>query len=496
MKKWGMMLLSAFWLVGLLGCSGAAGNGSAGEVAPVELNLMTFSFAGGGWPEDHPVVKALNEKLSMNLTIEWTSLDIYAQKLNVMAASNEFPDVFLVEEPEFNKWKDKGVFMDISAELGKYPNLTRYLSPEGVRSMNPKGKVYGLPYYITETRDSLIIRKDWLDKLGLRSPATVDDFLEVAQAFALRDPDGNGKADTSGFSISIVNDKFYNADSLMGAFGLGNEWTLRDGKLTPMQIQTKELKRFLTFIRQAYESGALDRDFPTNKLKDPLSKLEDGKTGIATVVPNEFYSVTLPAVKKRDPHAELVQLIPPKGTAGLQATHTMATTIKIVINAKIDPLKQQKALEFLDYLLSDEGYDLIKHGVEGVHYQKNETGTFEKLEAFDKDRPQLLSIWFFRRYDPDVQIRKWDDPVYASHVRNFYETNARYRWSNPAAGLNSETMAKLGGRLQHQWMSIITKVAIGQLPLSAVDEAAASWIREGGDKIIQEINDEYRKTKQ
>ncbi|MEC0184188.1 extracellular solute-binding protein [Paenibacillus peoriae] len=505
MKKWCVMLLSAFWLVGLLGCSDTLGNEQAGQElpgsgeeggAPIELDMMTFSFSGGGWPEDHVIVRELNKRLNMRLNIEWIPMEVYGEKMNVLAASNDFPDVFLIEGPEYNKWKDKGVFMDIKPELTQYPNFTKYLSHEYLELMNPKGKMYGLPFYITNTRDSLIIRKDWLDKLGLKAPATVDEFLAVAKAFALKDPDGNGKPDTSGFSFSIVGDKFTNLDALLGAFGLGNEWSEQDGRLIPLQVQTEELKLFLTFIKEAYSSGALDPEFAANKVKDPLSKLVAGKIGIATVVPNEFYTSTLPAIKKNNPQAELIQLIPPKGPDGLQATHTIGNTSKIVINAKIEPAKQQKALELLNYLLSDEGYDLIKNGIEGIHFQRTAAGKFEKLEAFDRDRPQMLSVWFFRRYDPEVQIRKWDDPKYAENVMKFYETNAKYRWKNPAEGLSSETFNQKGSQLQGKWMKTITKVAMGQLPLSAVDEAAAAWKREGGSQIIQEINEEYQKTKE
>lgn len=508
MKKWSAVLISAVLLTGVIGCSQSKENGQAGaSSAPkasdaksdalLDLNMMTFSFAGGGWQDDHPVIKELNKKLNINLKIQWIPLDNYAQKLNVMAASNDFPDLFIIQEPEFNKWRDKGVFLDLKPELGKYPNFAKYLDAKGLEIMNPKDKVYGLPYYITEARDSLMIRKDWLDKLGLKAPTNTDEFLEVAKAFALKDPDGNGQADTSGFSFSIINNKFANggADFLLGAFGLGNEWAEKNGQLVPMQVQTEELKALMSFLKKAYAEGALDKDFPTNKVKDPVAKLESGKAGITTVVPNEVYLTNVPTLKKLVPAAELVQLLPPKGPTGLQATHTMPVTNKIVINAKIDPAKQQRALKFLDYLLSDEGYDLIKHGIEGVHYKKTADGKFEKTDAFDKERPQLISAWFFRRYDVDVQIRKWDDQEYANKIRSLYQTNEKYVWRNPAAGLSSETLTKKGVSLQQKWMEAMLKIIVGQTPVSAVDDAAAAWKKDGGDDIIKEINAEYQKLK-
>ena len=42
----------------------------------------------------------------------------------------------------------------------------------------------------------MIIRQDWLDKLGLKAPTTIDEFEEVIRAFTEDDPDGNGQKDT------------------------------------------------------------------------------------------------------------------------------------------------------------------------------------------------------------------------------------------------------------------------------------------------------------
>ncbi|MGG4147674.1 ABC transporter substrate-binding protein, partial [Paenibacillus algorifonticola] len=177
------------------------------------------------------------------------------------------------------------------------------------------------------------------------------------------------------------------------------------------------------------------------------------------------------------------------------ATQTTAMTNKIVINAKIDPAKQQRILEMLDYMLSDEGYDLIKNGIEGTHYKKTGDNQYEKLGAFDTERPQLLSIWFFRRFDPGIQIRKWDNQEMGDKILSFFETNEKYRWSNPAAGLSSETLIKKGANIQQKWMETMTQVIVGQAPFSAIDEAAETWKKNGGDAIIKEMNEQYQKLK-
>ncbi|MGI2295999.1 extracellular solute-binding protein [Paenibacillus sp. GXUN7292] len=496
MKKWLTVFIMAIVLASVAGC-GQGGKepdkqGSEGSSKEkMTINMMTVSYAGGGWPEDHPVIKEINKKMNIEFKVQWVPSDTYPQKLNVMAASNEFPDVFFIQEAEFNKWRDKGIFMDVKPELDKYPNLSVF-PEDGMAIMNPKDKYYGFPYYVTDTRDTLAIRQDWLDKLKLNTPTTVEEFYEVAKAFATQDPDDNGIADTSGFSFSVVNNKFSQIEPLMGAFGLANEWYEEDGQLIPMQVQAEELKAFAEYMNKAYREGVLDKDFMSNKLKDSVAKLEAGKTGIAMVVTNEFFNNTLPTLKKLTPDAELVQLFPPKGPTGIQATQTLLMTNKIVINNKLDAAKKQRILELLDYLVSDEGYDLIKHGLEGVHYKKENDDKYVKLENFDKDRPQLLSTWFFRRFDPGIQIRKWDDQEYANNIKTIIANNEKYRLKNPAEGLASETFNKKGAGLQQKWMETMSKVIVGQLPLTAVDDAVAAWKRDGGDEIIKEINEQYQ----
>ena len=42
-----------------------------------------------------------------------------------------------------------------------------------------------------------MLRKDWLDNVGMQVPKTLDDFYKVLKAFVNNDPDKNGKADNS-----------------------------------------------------------------------------------------------------------------------------------------------------------------------------------------------------------------------------------------------------------------------------------------------------------
>ncbi|MGG1518652.1 extracellular solute-binding protein [Paenibacillus oryzisoli] len=511
MKKWMLLSLSTAVLASTLaGCSGAAKTGNEGtgkEQAAADdmsekitINLMTRSYAGGGWAPNNPMIEEINKRLNIDLKIEWVPSASYQEKLNVLAASNNFPDVFYAPNAEFVKWQAKNVFMDVKPELSKYPNLTKYIPEESLKLFNPKGKYYGLPFYYQDVRDSLAIRKDWLDKLGLQMPQTVDEFYNVAKAFATQDPDGNGKNDTVGFSVEISpNGKFgfgSTGNFLTASFGLANYWKLDDsGKLTPMQTQSKELKDYIGFLRKAYAEGVLDKDTPILKSRDSLNKLEAGKSGIAPVNPQQLFVETMPPILKTDAKAELVQLMPPKGPAGSGGIPVLTSGDNIVINSKIDAKKQQRILKLLDYMVSDEGYDFIKHGIEGVHYKKISDTQYEQLDASVKDRQYLLLGWVFKRFDPMFLIYKWTDPKQVAVIKSYFDNNDKVRVKDAGAGLVSDTATKLGTNIDKKWMDTMVKVIAGQESMEAIDKAVADWKAGGGDQIIQEMNEAYLKTK-
>jgi putative aldouronate transport system substrate-binding protein len=422
----------------------------------------------------------------------------YNDKVSVLAASNSLPDVYRIRPEDYSQWRDKKVFLDVKPYLSQYPNLTKHLPEDAYKQLNTKDAYFGIPYYTIPHLWSIGIRKDWLDKLNLKMPDTVDEFYEVAKAFATKDPDGNGKADTAGFTVLINPDgTFGNAQYLQSAFGLGNEWALKDGKLVAAQAQTQELKAFIGFLRKAYAEGVLDKDFLVMKSADARNKLWKGQLGIQIVNPNEVLRLDVPNTQKNAPGASIVQLAPPKGPTGIRGLQTDSSgQTKVVINNNIDSKKQQRILKLLDYMLSDEGYDMIKNGVEGVDYKKNDKGGFDKLDT--KETAQLLSINFFRRADNAIQLRKFNEQDYRTQVEGWLANNDKYDWPNPGLGLTGETAAAKKYNitsLNTKWMSVMARVISGEAPLDAIDGAVEDWKKNGGNEVTAEVNQLYSQRK-
>jgi putative aldouronate transport system substrate-binding protein len=464
----------------------------------MNISLMVPQYAEIGPSNDSALVKKLNDKLNIKLDIQWIPGASYNDKISVLAASNSLPDLYRITTQDYLQWRDKGVFLDVKPFLGEYANLTKHLPEAAWKELNVEGSYYGLPYYGIPHLFSMSIRKDWLDKLNLKMPETIDDFYNVAKAFVTQDPDGNGKADTTGFSILVnANGTFGNASYLQGAFGLGNEWAVKEGKLVAMQAQREELKGFIGFLRKAFAEGVLDKDFLVMKPADARNKLWNGQSGIQLVNPNEAIRLDIPNIKKNAPGAELVQLLPPAGPTGIRATQTDAMgQNKVVINKTIEPKKQQRILKLLDYMLSDEGYDLIKEGVEGVDYKKKDDGSFEKLQT--KEAGNLFSINFFRRADKGIQLHKYNDQAYVKQVEQWLNNNDKYDWPNIAIGLVAETEAykKINlTTLNTKWLSSMARVIANDAPMEEIDKAVDEWLKNGGEQLTNEVNEIYKQRK-
>lgn len=492
----------------LAGCSS---NGQSGDVAgktnnvgvaddmkeKLTITFMPESWSGGKWREDHPTIKYLNEKFNIDLKLMWTDGATYKDKLNVLAASGDLPDMYRLTTDNFVKWQNEGIFMDLAPHLSKYPNLAKAWPDDQWKMLNPQGKLYGMPTWGIEVRDSYQIRTDWISNVGLPMPKeetfNVDEFYQIMKAFALNDPDKNGKKDTVGFTTD--QELGANTAQLRAAFGLANGWKMADGKLIPQYVQAKEQKEFLGYLHKMYEEGVLDKDFLSKKNNNVYELFQGGKSGIWTHHPLGLRTDT-EKLKKIDPNAQLAQLAPPIGPTGLRGNPTdLVGNRKTVINGKIDLKKQQRILKMLDWWVTDEGTDIMKSGLEGVHYTKEADGTFKATPLIDTDLPRILNNWFFLRADPNLGNYRWTAPEVAKFDETFNKNNAKYPWKNASGGLEiySETYAQKEKTLDTKFKETQLKIVIGEEPIDSIDKAIAAWKADGGDKMIQEINDAYAK---
>ncbi|HWR10370.1 MAG TPA: extracellular solute-binding protein [Rectinemataceae bacterium] len=341
----------------------------------------------GRQPEDKDdILKILNKKFNMDLKINVITSE-YTSKLNLEVSSGNTPDMMQVTASEFKGLLNQGVLLPIEDYLAKMPNvLLRYPDILTDKTLRVDGHLYFLAGHqpnekIVKSYSSLWVRKDWLDKLGLSVPKTLEEFKSVAVAFTKKDPDGNGINDTFGFSgMGAEPDAALNypLNPILGAFGTGGSTFILDkGKLVFCPA-TEQYEKGLKWMADFIASGAVDPDIMLIKSYDQLrEKVYRNQVGMIYMSWAEFVKPPYDKIMKdMTPKAEWIQINPPKGPNGVSndAVYRIAGYMSSgrVLSADLadDPVKLDRIIKYLDYIAAGEGLDLVCYGVEGVHYNK------------------------------------------------------------------------------------------------------------------------------
>ena len=161
--------------------------------------------------------------------------------------------------------------------------MQAYGSEEAViKSLTYKGEIYCIPYFSMTGSISWVsaVRNDWLKKVGLSAPATLDELTAVLKAFTFDDPDGNGVNDTYG-----VNSVQYGLANVPAYFGTSADlafWLSEDGSQVTSNAVSEEYRAFLRQVNEWYAAGYMDPEFITdvNDRAAVRSKFATGKMGI------------------------------------------------------------------------------------------------------------------------------------------------------------------------------------------------------------------------
>lgn len=210
-----------------------------------------------------------------NVHIEWEVVPEQSmqEKLNLVLASGDYPDVLLgmnVSPAQEMIYGTEGVFLPLNDLIEKQGTQTKKLfsdRPEIKSAITaPGGNIYSLPEvnecYHCVYSQKMWIYEPWLQKLNLQMPTTTDEFYNVLKAFKTQDPNGNGKADEIPLSISpkswrssidafLMNSFVYNP-----MYGTTKHLFVQDGKMD-VSFNKPEWKEGLKFMNKLYSEGLL-----------------------------------------------------------------------------------------------------------------------------------------------------------------------------------------------------------------------------------------------
>ncbi|UVI31705.1 extracellular solute-binding protein [Paenibacillus spongiae] len=253
------------------------------------VNPNDNSLPEGDTVDNNAFTRLLKEKTNVEFkaTLTGAAGDAYNQKLQVAIASDDIPDVMLVTESQLKQLVDSDMLEDLTDVYNKYANdwfreVYKSGNDQALKNATFDGKLMAIPGAVFES-DSiqlLWIRKDWLDKLGLEVPKTLEDIEKVAKAFIEKDPDGNGKPDTVGLTgIPGLVGVTHGFDSIFSAFHAYPDFWIKDASGKVVHGSTApETKQALELLRKWYEGGIIEKEFALRK--DPNELVVGGKAGM------------------------------------------------------------------------------------------------------------------------------------------------------------------------------------------------------------------------
>lgn len=484
--------------VALTSSLAACGGDDSSGGDPNAISIMVPFFTAQPPTTDDPIVQKLSELTGSKINITWVPNASYEDKMNVTLASDDLPHIMEAgKSPGFVKSAEAGAFWDLTDKLKDYPNLSNG-NPEIQKAASVNGKVYGIYRYRAPMRIGVIVRKDWLKKLGMEMPKTTDDLYKLADAFTHKDPDGNGKDDTTGLIIpkwpgAVGTSSPY--DVIENWFGAGNGWTERDGKLVP-SFTTPESLEADKFIKKMVDEGLINKDFATLDSAQWNQPFFTGKGGIIIdVLDRSNQLLNLWAESDPDNIGNFVevggQLTGPDGQLRAYPTTGYNGFMAIPKGKVKDEEELKRVLTFLDKLNAKEGQILMANGIEGKDFKVEDGRSIPTNPTAEISWPQLrCAVNGYTGYTPKLPTKAQQDTY--DKVQELEAADLKSANFNPAGAYVSETYVSKGAQLDNILADARIKFIAGQIDEKGLQDAIQLWRTSGGDKVIEETNQLYQ----
>lgn len=426
----------------------------------------------------------------------------YEQKFAATIAGGDLPDLmFFTPPPGWEKILQQGAFTDLTPyltgdALKEYPNLAAF--PTIVwKNVALNKKLYGVPRprYLAST--ALYFRQDWAEKVGYGTQKNADDVFKMFVAMAKNDPDGNGKADTWGYSSNAPRPQF-GLEFLTWMFRAPNNWRRNgDGTLTK-NFETDEYKAAVDFARRLWAAGALHPDAANTTNTGNLQLLVSGKIGAyasgISGLPGKFGARG--TIHQMEPSANLTAWIPVGHDGGNAVYHKAIGFFGFTaIPAKVgrDRERVKELLHILDYFAAPFGSEentFLANGVEGTHFTyengvpiKNPRGRAEIGVVTGTQGVVLANL------TNPPQVPFYDSPGDAQLIQQAQYQMLKVGLDDPTWGSYSPTNAQQSPVLAQLQADALFEVVTGRGAPDRWDTFVKDWRARGGDQIRKEYED-------
>lgn len=466
--------------------------------------------------ENNYYTQYVKEKHNVRVEYAWV-LDDDSQKDALAVVSGEMPDVMYVNQSVFDMLIEADMLQPITKAFAE--NANQYLReacesyPEAYAAATVKGELMAIPCATVKKQHQVVwVRQDWLDKLGLELPTTLDDIVNIAKAFIEQDPDGNGEKDTIGLPLdsTYIMGNFgrdFGADPIANYMGsYARQWYLDDNGEVVYGSLTPETRNALEYLAQLYADGVIDPQFAVREEKEAVIS---GKCGIF------FGSWCTGPLRQSYGYdgADWVPVAAPLDENGyFYTTNPIPASSYLVVSKKCEhPEAVIWALgdsyEFHRFLSGDPEWDakIAEYQTAGVSWtimpfeiqlenedivavrgrdmkQMVETGDRTGVSAQNQSFYDAYLAWL----DDNTSLTGWvryKGMYLCCNVAN-YEKNV---YKDHCFWGMTPTMSESWATLTSLEDEVFMKIVLGEVGIEAFDEFVEQWNAQGGEKITEEV---------
>ncbi|MFB5662800.1 extracellular solute-binding protein [Alteribacillus sp. HJP-4] len=506
-----MMLL--FLALIVIGCNGTdsetseATNDDSNENEAKEDGNSDFSIAmrtlGTPYVESHPeinedkYVEELENLTDTDINIRLVPHNEYVERMNLMLASNDVPDVMQagggVLGPELAGGVENGAFMPLDDLLEEHgQDLLETIPQEAWDKVTYDGQIYAIPEYLSNpSRRGTAMRMDLLEETGLEIPETADEFLEVLRAFkeiGVSDP-FQGRED------------FKYSDTFFGAFdAFPYQWELYEDEVVPKFMAGDKIKDALSFYNTMYEEQLIHPEFLTTQQPEYRSNIIAGKVGMWSMNAEEV-NAWEQEIQNNVPEAE-VEIIPsPKGPDGEGGHYLYGNVTRSFLISNETEADVEKIIQFFNWQVSEEGERFFTYGIEDDTYTMNEDGSVdyeikEDSNSLNEQHYRNRWLWMIRdsTYTEGILELTEEGQELMSVFDNILDNEGRdsIQFDPPLDATENSPDIRPGSDIPSDvWMTGAAKIILGQEPVDYHDTIVEEWLHQGGQQAIDEATERY-----
>jgi putative aldouronate transport system substrate-binding protein len=425
--------------------------------------------------------------------------------LNLAIVSNEMPDAFQPWGGNEYELAREGAIMALDDLLPRYaPSLWNSISEDTwniVRANSPDGKLYYIPNIWKDFSLAAFIRTDWLERVNLEMPKTIQEYETVLRAF--RDQDANGNGDPSDEIPTSGRQDARWMDHLFAPYGVamyeGNpEWDLYNGELTYAGV-TPNMRAALEWVRKLYAEKLLDQETLLNTVAMWDGKIRDNRIG-SWYHGAQWVTSRLIAISNLDPDVKIAQL-PVLEAPGFQGFYTgREYRAPGIVFSSANESRVIAALKYLEFYANPETRSQYPGGWPGFNITKDSSGNLVPMS-----QPQNISnVDFFDMISsPKIFENNWyiqlEDPntgKFSQMALDILKGSSNSIRQVAGQALPASIYDSYPDVATHKlFREYATLIIIGEYPISKFDEFVQRWYDQGGTQVTARARQIYANIK-